>query len=260
VRKKGGDTQPRKAQQFIASRHFLQSEIGDSVNNFPREVPMNRKAINGLDRVQFSRLLDNQAELIVAARPRNDSTATPETPDIRCFDNSLVFPGAFNPLHDGHLAMADLASRRFQRPLWFEISVENVDKPPLDFRQVAIRTQQVDHPYGLVLTRTPTFDRKSTLFPGCIFVVGADTIERINEPRYYQDDPGSMHESIRKIADNGCRFLVFPRKPSKIGSADPKIQSRGPLLERLHALCEFVSAEEFCMEISSSELRNRQQE
>ncbi|HND56251.1 MAG TPA: hypothetical protein PLV92_27730, partial [Pirellulaceae bacterium] len=48
----------------------------------------------------------------------------------------LVFPGAFNPLHDGHRHMAKWASDHLGQPVAFELSIENVDKPPLDFLEI----------------------------------------------------------------------------------------------------------------------------
>lgn len=213
---------------------------------------------SGVSRQQFAQLLANQIDFVVAAQPANSQPPVNLESGANCgFANSIVFPGAFNPLHDGHLTMAMLAARRCLRPLWFEISVENVDKPTLDFVEIANRTHQTHHPHGMILTRTPTFERKSKLFPGCIFVVGADTIARINEPRYYQNDIIAMNESIRTIAENECRFLVFARKLSKIASVGSNFRESTPLIPRLDALCEFVSADEFCMEISSTDIRDR---
>ena len=214
---------------------------------------------NGLNRQQFARLMADQVNFIVAAQPSEFQTSAAAEPHpIPGFDNAIVFPGAFNPLHDGHLAMARLASKRLQRPLWFEISVENVDKPILDFVEVANRTHQVHHPHGMILTRTPTFEQKSKVFAGCIFVVGADTIARLNEPRYYKNDARARDASMQTIAENDCRFLVFPRKQYNIASAGSNFQAGG-LAPPLDALCEFISVDEFCMEISSTDIRSRQQ-
>ena len=45
---------------------------------------------------------------------------------------SLVFPGSFDPLHEGHRLMARIAEEIAERSLSWEISVTNVDKPLLD--------------------------------------------------------------------------------------------------------------------------------
>ena len=44
---------------------------------------------------------------------------------------SVLFPGSFNPMHEGHVLLARVAEELRQQPVAFEISVTNVDKPPL---------------------------------------------------------------------------------------------------------------------------------
>ena len=53
-----------------------------------------------------------------------------------------LFPGAFNPLHAGHRQIVGTAAERLGMPVEFEISIENVDKPPLDFTEIQRRGEQ----------------------------------------------------------------------------------------------------------------------
>src|SRR5438045_1351600 len=55
---------------------------------------------------------------------------------------SVLFPGSFNPMHEGHALLARVAEDLRQRPLAFEISVTNVDKPPLAGETVRHRLAQ----------------------------------------------------------------------------------------------------------------------
>jgi hypothetical protein len=163
----------------------------------------------------------------------------------------VVFPGAFNPLHRGHRGMADLARQRFGMPVAFEISIVNVDKPPLDYTEMATRAQQFGPDEPLRFTRAPTFVEKARLFPGAAFVVGVDTMARLAEPRYYQNDPTSRDAALAEIASQGCRFLVFGRKTDGGFLALSDLS----LPQTLRAICQEVPAAAFREDISSTALR-----
>ncbi|HEY2444231.1 MAG TPA: hypothetical protein VGI20_00645, partial [Rhizomicrobium sp.] len=123
----------------------------------------------------------------------------------------LLFPGSFNPMHEGHVLLARVAEELRQQPLAFEISVTNVDKPPLAGETVRHRVAQFAWKSPVELTRAPTFVEKSRLFPGTTFVVGADTAERLFWPKYYGDDEARMHMALEEIASSGGSFLVAVR-------------------------------------------------
>ena len=53
---------------------------------------------------------------------------------------------------------------------------------------------------------------KSALFPGTVFVIGADTAVRTVDPCYYDGDEATMRAGLEVIRANGCSFLVAGRK------------------------------------------------
>jgi len=124
---------------------------------------------------------------------------------------SLLLPGSFNPLHEGHLTLAAVAARRTGRPAAFELTAVNADKPPLSAAELRRRAGQFLGRAPLWLTRAPTFPEKARLFPGATFVVGADTASRIVQPRFYGGSEEAMHRALGEFAERGCRFLVAGR-------------------------------------------------
>ncbi len=125
---------------------------------------------------------------------------------------AALIPGAFNPIHEGHCQLAAVAAEIVRGPVAFELSATNVDKLPLTVEEIRLRASQFAWHYPLWITRAPTFAEKASLFPQVVFVVGADTAERIVAPRYYQDSATSMAESLEHIRKQGCRFLVAGRE------------------------------------------------
>lgn len=180
-----------------------------------------------------------------------EATSSEEHPSDEFPAPAAIFSGAFNPLHDGHRRMAEVAAAQLGVPIEFEISIENVDKPPLDYTEIAERATQFLPEQALWLTRAATFVGKSAIFPGAVFVVGADTIIRIADPRYYGQDESACRRAIDSIAERGCRFLVFGRRtPSGFETL-----AELPLPAELLEICQGVPAEEFRADVSSTELR-----
>jgi nicotinic acid mononucleotide adenylyltransferase len=160
-----------------------------------------------------------------------------------------VFPGAFNPLHAGHREMMAQASKRLGK-VAYEISITNVDKPPLDFIEIQNRLNGIGQ-NDVVLTTAPTFREKASLLPNTTFVVGIDTLVRIADPCYYYGDPKKRDQAIQDIAAEGCRFLVFGREIDGQFCCLNDVE----LPAELRTLCDAVPEEEFHEDVSSTELR-----
>lgn len=162
---------------------------------------------------------------------------------------NLVFPGAFNPLHQGHRAIIDHVEQTTGNRPHLEISVSNVDKPPLDFLSMAER-QSGASDYNLVFTNAPTFLKKAQIFPEATFVIGVDTLTRIGETKYYAN-PADRDNALASIAASGCRFLVYGRK------VDDEFMTLDDVSvpEVLRAIATGVEEDAFRHDISSTELR-----
>jgi hypothetical protein len=166
----------------------------------------------------------------------------------------VLFPGSFNPVHEGHVSLARVAEELRQQPLAFEISVTNVDKPTLACETVRHRIAQFAWKSPVELTRAPTFLDKSRLFPRTTFVIGADTAERLVAARYYGDDEVRMRVALEEIANSGGSFLVAVR----IDAAGRVRGLKDILVPRRYAdLFTEIPEHRFRLDISSSEIRAR---
>lgn len=166
-----------------ADEHFAETLVAD-------EDAIDQLLAGGVDRV--------------TARPDGEMTLAAPQP-------SVLLPGSFNPVHAGHRRLARVAEEMRQQPLAFEISVTNVDKPPLAGEAVRRRVAQFAWKSAVELTRAPTFLEKSRLFPRATFVIGADTAERVVAVKYYGGDEDRMHAALEEIAGAGASFLVAVR-------------------------------------------------
>ncbi len=166
----------------------------------------------------------------------------------------VLFPGSFNPMHEGHVSLARVAEEHRQQPLAFEISVTNVDKPPLAGETVRYRLSQFAWRSPVELTRAPTFLEKSRLFPSTTFVIGADTAERLVAPKYYGDDELRMHVALEEIANSGSSFLVAVRIDA---AGRVRALNDIPVPRRYADLFTEIPEHRFRFDISSSEIRAR---
>lgn len=193
------------------------------------------------------RRLFTAAEPVVPAVPgRPDAAAKPEA-------GCVVFPGSFDPLHEGHRLMARMAGEIAEAAVAFELSIVNVDKPALDFQEIRYRLARFDPAATVWLTRAATFIEKTELFPRAVFVMGADTYRRLGDPRYYGGSEESAAAAVERIASAIEGLIVFGR--SSGGCFEDASRIDAP--EAIRRKSYFVSEREFRMDVSSTEIRGK---
>lgn len=162
-----------------------------------------------------------------------------------------LLSGSFNPLHAGHLGLAQAAQALSGLPVAFELAVLNADKGSLAPAEVARRAAQFAGQHTLVLASTPLFSTKAALYPGRTFVLGYDTAARLLDPRYYPAAHG-LNQALNSLRNAGCQFLVAGRLHA----------GRFQTLAELEVPAEFatlfraIPESHFRADISSTQLRS----
>ena len=167
---------------------------------------------------------------------------------------AAVLSGSFNPLHAGHMALAETAGALLGAPVTFEVSAVNVDKPPLATEVLLDRLGQFAGRWPVVAGSAPTFVAKSRLYPGATFVAGYDTAARVIQPRYYGDSETTMLAALDELKARGNRFLVAGRVDS-----DGRFSELGDLeiLGDYDDLFAAIPARLFRHDVSSTAIRTK---
>jgi hypothetical protein len=162
-----------------------------------------------------------------------------------------LLPGSFNPLHQGHTALAAVASARLGVPVHFEMSMTNVDKPELPQHELVRRVAQFAEVAPIWLTRAATFAEKATLFPGTAFVVGWDTAIRLVDSKYY-GGAAERDRALLRMMESGTRFVVGGR----LDEADSfRVWDRNSAAEGFAELFFGLSEKDFRVDVCSRALR-----
>ena len=212
--------------------------------------------------------------------------------------NTVFYPGAFNPVHPGHLQGAEMAMRihnfvsvkeamfdehhdrifsaseqmdnaheyDFRRNLIFTTTVNPAHKPALTAAEMLQRAAMMKG-YNFLLTEDdPLYLDKARKFPGAHFIMGADALERMLDPKWGVDSLTLMKD----FSELKTRFLVLGRLVGEVYKTSSDIidehttvlymNGMGNAANYIEHVCQWAQNPimipiDFRLDISSSELR-----
>ena len=229
------NTRSRKEEEELIANyvmHLLGEACGIKVNKPSHSEDVDISKTNA--EKSWVKLLNNEVNYV------SSSKSKPE----------LIFPGSFNPLHEGHIRMRDLAEKKTGMQTTFEICAKNADKPPLTFQEIKRTLDQFDENDSWVMTSAGRFSEKAEMFPNSVFIIGADTLLRVFDEKFYSSNK-DMNEHVERFNDHNIHFLVFGRKVDDkfISLEDINIPSK------IRSRCTGFNEGSFRDDISSTEIR-----
>jgi hypothetical protein len=170
----------------------------------------------------------------------------------RCLASDLpagapLFPGTFNPPHEGHFAIA-APERGHGGPAVFAVCAAPPHKEALSVGDLLLRAKMLQGHHRLFTVGDPLYLDKARRFPGRTFLVGADAVLRMLDDRWGTPVDPMLDEFLRL----GTRFRVNGRQVEGryVSAGDAIAQVPG----RLRSIFEAVEGR---WDVSSSEARDR---
>lgn len=124
----------------------------------------------------------------------------------------VLFPGSFDPCHDGHRMIVDAVERQGLRRVAYAVTADPVHKPALRAvdlldRVASIRLGGGRAPSIVLTERDPLFIDKARQFPGAGIALGIDALLRMLDSSW-GPEVGEMLETFRRL---GTTFYVVGR-------------------------------------------------
>lgn len=127
---------------------------------------------------------------------------------------TALFPGAFNPLHVGHKAMAAAVERATGRRVVFELSTTTPHKEAVSVAELLYRVAHINAAgHDAIITEgLPLYIDKARRWPSVHFCIGADAALRMLDPKWGPE----VEPMLADFAMLETRFLVFERGESTL--------------------------------------------
>lgn len=156
-----------------------------------------------------------------------------------------LYPGAFNPPHEGHFGIAEKV--RSLRPV-FEVTSDAPHKPALSVADMLQRAKLLRGQDRLFTRGCPFFHEKAKQFPRANLVLGIDALVRAFDKQWCSNP----NELAAEFSKTGVHFWVFGREYNGSFLTLQEATARGLLPMRIRA-----TPVDGRWDISSSQLRTK---
>lgn len=134
-------------------------------------------------------------------------TATGKRQTVEEADLEAIFPGAFNPPHEGHLGMAKVFRKLSGQTATFHITAETPHKPALTLADMLQRAKMLEGHDCMFTKGDPLYLDKARAFPNVPMVIGADALQRMLDPKWGVE-PAELGQQFKNL---GTTFYVTER-------------------------------------------------
>ena len=138
-------------------------------------------------------------------------------------EGAVYLPATLNPIHDGHRAMCDAAEAELSPSgpgrikASYLVSSCSPHKGSLTVQEMLFKAGMLRAERWLGPSRSVEFTHDEPLFidkarkrPGSVFLIGADTMQRMLEPQWYGSEE-TLDDVLRDMSNLKTKFMVMER-------------------------------------------------
>lgn len=164
--------------------------------------------------------------------------------------HKVIFPGAFNPPHEGHFEMSKEVAKNVGELTLFTVSVDNPHKPKLLVGDILRRSKMLQGQERIFTLGEPLYLDKAKNHKGKKFLIGSDALERLLDPVW---GPNTK-EVLDGFKECEIEFFVSERTLNDKEITLESIYQKYPLALEYKDLFTIVNTK---INMSSTEIRNR---